>query len=102
MLDEEDRECRGRRRRIGPRRPALQAAKARPFERTGGDEKRDEEREPWARQEEERGQKPNEKRRRRGDASGKRAFQAAPARWLPVAAAATCSLVRPKRRSRLA
>ena len=101
MRDEEDDECGRRRRGVRPGRAAGQAAQARPLERAGRDEQRDEDRERRARQEEKRGEEADEERRRRGDARGKRAFQAAPARLLELDAAATCSLVRPKRRSRL-
>src|SRR4051812_11916149 len=100
-VDIENPERTGRRRGVDPRRRSLEVAQARPFEGTGSDEKRDEERECRPRQEEERGEKADEERRRRGDADCDRAFQAAPARLLADDAACTCSLVRPKRRSRL-
>ena len=100
MLDEEDGEGDGRRGGIGPCGAGLQAAKACPFVRAGRDEKRDKDGERRSRQEEQRGEKANQERRRRGDASSERAFQAAPAARLVAEAAATCSLVRPKRRSR--
>ena len=77
-------------------------AEARPFEGSAGDEKGNQNGERRLRQEKQRGEKPDEKRRRRSDARRQRAFQAAPAaRVFTADAAATCSLVRPKRRSRL-
>lgn len=106
MHDEENAECDCRGRGVHPRRAAIETAQARPFEGAGGNEQCYQECERRPRQEEKRGQKSHEKRRRRGDPRSKRALQAAPASLVaprfPIVAAATCSLVRPKRRSRLA
>ena len=76
-------------------------AQPRPLEAGADDENGDQHREPRARQQEKRGEESGDQDRRRGDPRSERAFQAAPARLVAVDAA-TCSLVRPKRRSRLA
>jgi hypothetical protein len=68
---------------------------------TGAYEQRSEPGEREARQEEKRRQERGDQLRSGGDPRGERAAQATSARFAGSASAATCSLVRPKRRSRL-
>ena len=65
------------------------------------DEQRSEPGEDGPRQEKKRGEKGDDQHRSGGDPRGERAAQATSARFAGSASAATCSLVRPKRRSRL-
>jgi hypothetical protein len=87
---------------VDPRQRIGELAQPRPFESGADDKQRNQTGEPGARQEVERGEESGDQDRRSGDPRSERAFQAAPARLVAEDAAATCSLVRPKRRSRLA
>ncbi|OLE18229.1 MAG: hypothetical protein AUG50_06660 [Betaproteobacteria bacterium 13_1_20CM_3_63_8] len=83
--------------RIKPRPACLQAAKPRPFQASGDDQQRDEAGEHSARQQEQRRDEQRDQHRGRAYARRKSSLQATSARF----ACSSCSLVRPKRRSRL-
>src|SRR5258708_15478137 len=91
----------GNRDRISPRAGTGEAAQARPLEAAGHENQRDQRREPGLRQQEQCGEKCRDQRGRGGGPRSERAAPAASARFCEVEEAATCSLVRPKRRSRL-
>ena len=84
--------------RINPGEQAAQAAQAGPFEPGARDQQGNQRSPPGARQQEQRGEEADDQRRGGGDARGEDALQATSARL----DSETCSLVRPKRRSRLA
>ena len=83
--------------RIEPGGNAGQAAQASPLEAGAGDQERDQRRPPRPRQQEKRCEETDDQRRGGGDSCSERALQATSARL----DSDTCSLVRPKRRSRL-
>ena len=87
-------------RRIHPGGRAAQAAKPGPLEAACRDDQRDQHCEPELRQQEKGSEKCGDQRGRGGEPRGERAAQATSARLPEVEEAATCSLVRPKRRSR--
>jgi hypothetical protein len=82
---------------VEARAPALEAAQTRPLEAGQSDEQRNQPRERGPRQQEQDGEQRGDEDRGGADPRSKLTFQATSARF----ADSSCSLVRPKRRSRL-
>jgi len=87
----------GDQRRIPPGGGARKTAQPRPFESAAGDQRSDEQAQEAGREEKQRPDQRRDQYRGRAEARRQYAAQATSAR----PASATCSLVRPKRRSRL-